>query len=362
MIGGAHRVASSNAIVAGLRRLDDLLQQSWSRTPAQRGLGSVREAMARLTEGRLLVFADGDRSDLSLQSRAIPVGHSEIHALSWRGREELETLADRCREERVALYVPLSGSFHASQAGAAARAEPGELLVATQPGALRRHWRGPLEMLVLLVSRGDLTALMSDAGRVELAASPALAVRRIEEHSVLLRMIETVLADAGENAPQLIGRRAASTEDLLVKLALRAVVGETGRTSRNAAMAGPAPYYVKRAQRFIEENATEPIDVEALVAAAGVSKRTLYYGFRRFLGGTPFQSLMETRIAMARKMLERESDQPVNIARLAMDVGYRSPSHFARDYRMLVGEPPSQTARRHVVVEPRGRGRARPRP
>lgn len=110
------------------------------------------------------------------------------------------------------------------------------------------------------------------------------------------------------------------------------------RTAQRAA----APRTIRRALTYIDAHAHEPITVEDIAAAAGISTRGLQHAFRRALDTTPSQHLRTVRLAAAHRDLQH-SAAPVN--EVARRWGFSSPSRFARFYRDSYGRNPAQTAR-----------------
>ena len=60
-----------------------------------------------------------------------------------------------------------------------------------------------------------------------------------------------------------------------------------------------APASVRRAERFIEENAINAIGLAGVACAAGVSARALQRAFRRFRNTTPMAHLRALRLELA---------------------------------------------------------------
>jgi AraC-like DNA-binding protein len=110
--------------------------------------------------------------------------------------------------------------------------------------------------------------------------------------------------------------------------------------------AAPRPYYVKRAEDFIHARAHEPITIEDLTAAACVSARTLYAGFRRFKGMGPIGYLKRVRLERVREELLHAAPGETTVTETALRWGFASPGHFALEYRVRFGETPSATLRR----------------
>jgi transcriptional regulator GlxA family with amidase domain len=106
----------------------------------------------------------------------------------------------------------------------------------------------------------------------------------------------------------------------------------------------PAP--VRRAERFIEDNALNAIGLADVALAAGVSPRALQQAFRRFRDTTPMAHLKALRLESARNELARAGEDGDSVASVAFAHGFGSLSRFAADYRARFQESPSETLRR----------------
>jgi AraC-like DNA-binding protein len=110
-----------------------------------------------------------------------------------------------------------------------------------------------------------------------------------------------------------------------------------------AAATSIAPFFVRRVERFIEENARCVINLEDLAAVAGVSTRALQVGFRRFRNTTPMAYLRTLRLELARSELARAGRESGSVASVANVCGFGHLGRFAADYTTRFGESPSQT-------------------
>lgn len=105
-----------------------------------------------------------------------------------------------------------------------------------------------------------------------------------------------------------------------------------------------APRHVKLAEAYMFAHADEEIDLDALCGAAGVSRRTLYSGFRQHRGTSPMSYLKDIRLERVRQaLLNARPDETVT--QLAMQFGFQQLGRFAVDYRKRFGESPSDTLR-----------------
>ena len=106
-----------------------------------------------------------------------------------------------------------------------------------------------------------------------------------------------------------------------------------------------APFYVRRAEDYMNAHATEAIGMEDLVAVSGVSARSLYAGFRRFRGTSPMAYLKWLRLDRAHVDLRTASPGEITVKEIALRYGFAHLGHFSAAYRQKYGQPPSETLR-----------------
>lgn len=111
-----------------------------------------------------------------------------------------------------------------------------------------------------------------------------------------------------------------------------------------AATAVPAPGYVRRAARYIEDNARDLPTVAEVAQEVGVSVRALSGAFREYLGTTPRDCLRTHRLEGVRR--ELSSSAATTVVAAAGAWGYVNMGVFAAAYRQRFGENPSDTLRR----------------
>lgn len=104
------------------------------------------------------------------------------------------------------------------------------------------------------------------------------------------------------------------------------------------------PAGLVRALGWLEHRLDEPIQLDALAAAAGVRPRTMEAHFRRYLGTTPLGWVRRTRLARARQQLIASRHER-SVTAVALANGFTELGRFAALYRRQFGELPSQTLR-----------------
>lgn len=123
------------------------------------------------------------------------------------------------------------------------------------------------------------------------------------------------------------------------------------RPVANSAATGAArgrrsePAYVKAAEDHIRVHCAEPLTIERLAAASGVSPRTLLEGFRRYRGTSPKAMLQELRFQSARDALRAAHPGSATVADIATACGFYELGHFAVEYKRRYAETPSSTLR-----------------
>nr|WP_281351974.1 AraC family transcriptional regulator [Microvirga makkahensis] len=107
-----------------------------------------------------------------------------------------------------------------------------------------------------------------------------------------------------------------------------------------------APYYVKRAEVYIEAHFAEPLSLADIAAQAGVSARSLQNGFQNFRNTTPMGFLRAVRLQRAHEALLRADPIHGTVTEIALSCGFNHMGEFASLYRQTFGETPRQSLTR----------------
>lgn len=111
----------------------------------------------------------------------------------------------------------------------------------------------------------------------------------------------------------------------------------------------PVPGLVRRAERYMTENAGAAISVSDVAAALGVSVRSLQQGFRQWRNSTPNDFLRHTRLRLVHEELCR-SDERTDVTSVALRHGFAHLGRFSAYYQSTFGELPSTTLRRRRLM------------
>ena len=111
-------------------------------------------------------------------------------------------------------------------------------------------------------------------------------------------------------------------------------------------------FYIKEAIHFIEQNFQNNITVEEIASVCGINRS--YFGkiFRKSIGRSPQEFLMNYRMVKATELLKLTS---LSIAEIGSAVGYENQLHFSRAFKTVYGISPRQWRNQHSS-SPRNKG------
>lgn len=101
--------------------------------------------------------------------------------------------------------------------------------------------------------------------------------------------------------------------------------------------------YITKIKNYIDSNYHLPITVEQLAADMHVSRSYLSTVFRRFVGCSPHQYLMDTRLKHAAELLVVER---CSVGMVALRCGYSDVYNFSRMFKKKYGVSPSVYAQK----------------
>jgi len=134
-------------------------------------------------------------------------------------------------------------------------------------------------------------------------------------------------------------------QDEVLSVLLGLLESATGLPSRDLTHATYSDI-VKRCERITEDNTQESLTVLDLCRMLRCSRRTLQTSFQRVANVTPVEYLRSIRLNAVHRLLRSTSADELRIGDAAARWGFTHLSYFAREYRDLFGELPSQTVRK----------------
>lgn len=99
---------------------------------------------------------------------------------------------------------------------------------------------------------------------------------------------------------------------------------------------------ISRAVAILRTQYAQPVRIEVLAKAAGMSISAFHTHFRSLTSLTPLQFQKQLRLIEARRRLLHEG---LSISQAADAVGYESVPQFTREYARLFGQPPARSIR-----------------
>ena len=128
--------------------------------------------------------------------------------------------------------------------------------------------------------------------------------------------------------------------EIITHWLIRSIFGETLDMR-----AVSSDYSLARAQHYIEQHYMKNITVEKLAGLGYMSKTTFNRRFKKEIGITPIEYLIEVRIKMAKLMLKRKENPMTEIA---MRCGFGSSAHFSSCFQKNVGLSPTEYRDRYA--------------
>lgn len=108
------------------------------------------------------------------------------------------------------------------------------------------------------------------------------------------------------------------------------------------------PHAIKQAKDYIHQHLTEPLSVTRIAQHVGISTRSLYAGFKDFVGISPMQYVKKQRLHDVHQRLLQADPQRHTVTELALLAGFSHLGQFAADYQRLYGVRPSVTLQQNA--------------
>jgi AraC-like DNA-binding protein len=156
---------------------------------------------------------------------------------------------------------------------------------------------------------------------------------------------DTDVADAAMRLMRLVDRPAAAQvlkAEILREMHYWLLAGRHGPAIRHLGAADGSAQRVARAVSLIRAQYAQPLRVERLAEAAGMSPSSFHQHFRDVTSLSPLQFQKQLRLIEARRLMLSEG---ASASQAAYAVGYESVPQFTREYARLYGAPPVRDVR-----------------
>jgi AraC-like DNA-binding protein len=328
-------------------------QMAFGKGFASGGLEMAHRHLASTTDGRCVLSVEDSSRFGAFGAGEVRLGETSIRLLTCESRTNCRKSTQRTPDRNhIILQCVLNGSFDVIQGERRVQVRAGQALVTGTVGDTIKRWRGTSALLNIVMPHAAVArAVAADeslAG-VSPVAFGRMTVIELGIVANLAHFVGAVVSDMSENRSVFFDDRIATQTEralqLLLLKSLAAVHYGHAPETVGATVSAPAPFYVRRAEIFMRENLAEALSLADLTEAAGVSSRTLQYGFRLYRQTTPMEALRKIRLTAARRALVSLPASGGSVGEIALRCGYVSLSHFSRDYRACFGESPSETVR-----------------
>jgi sigma-54 dependent transcriptional regulator, acetoin dehydrogenase operon transcriptional activator AcoR len=111
----------------------------------------------------------------------------------------------------------------------------------------------------------------------------------------------------------------------------------SGIQLRSTSEGGLPRYKIRRVTEFIHARIEGPINLDDLAQVAGVSRSHFHRQFKKSLGMTPHDFVLQTRVERAKELLLDSDDAVANVA---ARVGFTDQSHFSSAFRRQTSMTP----------------------
>lgn len=98
-------------------------------------------------------------------------------------------------------------------------------------------------------------------------------------------------------------------------------------------------YGIARVQHYIEQHLEESITVNTLAMIANMSVTNFNRIFKKELGMTPIEYLIDIRLSQAKKLLQRSG---YSITEISLKCGFNSNAHFSSTFQKKIGITPTE--------------------
>ena len=129
-------------------------------------------------------------------------------------------------------------------------------------------------------------------------------------------------------------------------LRLVTLLTRTAEVGAASARGGLAPWQRRKIDRYVREHLVRPVQLDELAEQIRLSVSHFCHAFKETFGDTPHAYLIQLRLKMAQEMMLATAEP---LSQIALASGFADQSHFAKQFRRVVGESPSRWRRRHLT-------------
>jgi AraC-like DNA-binding protein len=214
----------------------------------------------------------------------------------------------------------------------------GNVLLTRASSAVCGRYSSACDLLHLFVPKPYLERLLCEAGIPDAEAK----FGQVSPDPIISRLAMSLLS-----ADELDGPGARIYAERVADAIMTRVVGRvsTGASAgRRHGRSALLKWRQRRVADFIEANLAEPIRLQDLAEAAGLSRMHFAAQFRAATGLRPHDYVVRRRIEKAQELLR---DGSIPLAQVALGVGFQTQAHFTTVFRDQVHETPGRWRQLH---------------
>ncbi len=213
--------------------------------------------------------------------------------------------------------------------------KPGDIDFVPLGHAVTWHYKGPVRAAVIRLSASMMRTTATEIGHGNVATLSFPSKLSLRD-PVLRYLAQAVVAEleTGDNGPVFAGNVGTAIATHLLNR-----YGQVGSAVRSR---GLSNQQLSQIVEYIDANLATKLSLSEIARVAGVSVSHLKTLFKRAIGVSVHQYIIQQRVDRAMRLL---SQSDVCQSEIAEQVGFSSQSHMARCMRRIIGETPSKFAR-----------------
>lgn len=274
------------------------------------------------------------------------IGDISVNALFYG--IELELLAPET-EEAYLFIITLSGSSLATQGDNNVAIKHGTIYVCNPTKKLKISLSHDNQQLVIRMPRINVENFLTSELNCSLNKPLEFITEPLKLNTdvpSLYNFIKSITTDLDQNPSAYnLAQTQKHVEHLLLSLLFVSIPHNYSDQYKSNKL-NPAPYFIRRAEKYLLANIKENVNLQDIVQASGTSLRSLQNGFRNFRNTTPTAYLKDLRLEHTRAELLRAGQTKRTITDIAMTFGFMHLSKYSKYYKSRFGESPSETIRR----------------
>jgi AraC family transcriptional regulator len=203
---------------------------------------------------------------------------------------------------------------------------------------IRWEWKSKLNFLVMTLAPDFLDRVA--LGTFGPAAVPVQLWHEDGRHDPLINNVAAALLR------ELLARDAATQafiESLATVLSVH-LIRHYAQSPHTTPESAPVHRAVAAAVEFIREHYAQEVTLAEMAKAAGISPFHLTRIFKKAIGMSPHQYLIEVRVHSANALLAAGAEHP-SLAEVAAAVGFSDQSHLTRQFKRILGTTPKKARR-----------------